>query len=238
MRRWWKVASRTRLTAIALATTALACHARDAATAASDGGAEVNPTPDAARVIVTKDRKDLIFTYLDATGAYHDVSKVDDVPEASRGQVLIRDLSKSPDDLHAADYLYIADLRTADSNGHYPCGAVSRRGFERTGASDVASQVAEKMAQESGNLVTIYTASWCGVCKQAKAFLRSKGIPFVERDVEKDSKAEAELEVKARARGLRPQGVPVIDVAGELMMGFDPDALTALLGRKGLAKTL
>ena len=44
--------------------------------------------------------------------------------------------------------------------------------------------------------------------------------------------------MKAKARGLRPQGIPVIDVAGELMMGFDPDALTQLLRKKGVGKTL
>jgi glutaredoxin len=219
-----------------------ACHSPSGS--AADAGpsaateAAATPPPDAPRVIVTKDRKDLLFTYIDATGAYHDVSKIEEVPEASRQQVLVRDLSKSPDELKTADYIYIADLRTPDDKGHYTCGAVSRRGFERKGAYDAASQAAEEMAQEGGNLVTVYSASWCGVCRQAKAFLKSKGIPFVDRDIEKDSKAEAELAAKAKARGLVPQGVPVIDVAGELMMGFDPDALTALLAKKGLAKTL
>ena len=98
----------------------------------------------------------------------------------------MRDLSKSPDELRSADYLYIADLRTSDSNGHYPCGAVSRRSFDREGAYDAASKAAEGEAEKSGNLVTVYSASWCGVCKQAKAFLREEGIPFVDKDVEKD----------------------------------------------------
>ena len=216
-----------------------ACHAGAKGAADADAGAApASTTPDAARIIVTKDRKDLLFTYIDATGAYHDVSKLEDVPETSRAQVLVRDLSKSPDELKTADYLYIADLRTADSNGHFPCGAVSRRGFDRQGAYEAATQAAEETDGQGGQLVTVYSAAWCGVCKQAKAFLKQKGIPFVDKDIEKDPKAESELAMKAKARGLRPQGIPVIDVAGELMMGFDPDALTSLLQKKGLGKTL
>lgn len=227
--KWWAVAM---LMAVG------ACRGGGKPSAADAGAEAAAPPPDAARIIVTKDRTDLIFTYIDGTGAYHDVSKIDAVPEASRQQVLVRDLSKSPDELRAADYLYIADLRTPDSNGHYTCGAVSRRGFEREGLYDAASKAAEGADGQSGNLVIVYSASWCGVCKQAKAFLKQKGIPFVDKDIEKDPKAEAELAMKAKARGLRPQGIPVIDVAGELMMGFDPDALTQLLHKKGLEKTL
>jgi glutaredoxin len=215
-----------------------ACRGAGKPSAADAGAETAAPPPDAARIIVTKDRADLIFTYIDSTGAYHDVNRIDAVPEASRAQVLVRDLSKSPDELRAADYLYIADLRTPDSNGHYTCGAVSRRGFEREGMYDAASKAAEGVDGQSGNLVTVYSASWCGVCKQAKAFLKQKGIPFVDKDVEKDPRAEAELAMKAKARGLHPQGIPVIDVAGELMMGFDPDALTRLLRKKGIEKTL
>lgn len=206
--------------------------------AAADAGQGPSEPPDAAHITVTKTRTDLVFSYLDATGAYHDVTKVDDVPEASRAQVLVRDLSKSPDELHSSEYLYIADLRIPDANGHYPCGAVSRHAFDRKGNMEAAAQAAEGSAAESGNLVTLYTASWCGVCKKTKAFLRQKGIPFVEKDVEKDPGAEREMEIKAAAKGLRVQGVPVVDVAGELMMGFDPDALTHLLEKKGIGKAL
>jgi hypothetical protein len=132
----------------------VACHGGKPA--ATDAGAETAaPPPDAARIIVTKERTDLLFTYIDGTGAYHDVNKIDAVPEASRQQVLVRDLSKSPDELRSADYLYIADLRTPDSNGHYTCGAVSRRGFEKEGMYDAASKAAEGADGQSGNLVTV-----------------------------------------------------------------------------------
>jgi glutaredoxin len=206
--------------------------------AAAPAEKPVEETPGAAQISVTKQRTDLLFTFVDPTGAYHDVSKVDEVPEASRAQVMVRDLSKSPDELKTADYLYLADLRTPGAQGRYPCGAVSRRSFERKGSTEAAAQAAENTEQAGGHLVTLYTASWCGVCKQTKAYLKKKGVPYIEKDVEKDAGAEKELEIKASAKGLRVQGVPVIDVAGELLMGFDPDALSQLLDKQGIGKSL
>lgn len=188
---------------------------------------------DPLEIVVRADREDLVFTWVDGTGAFHDVTRIDDVPEEARAQVLVRDLSRTPDELRTADFLYIADLRAADATGRYPCGAVSRRLFDRRGVNEAAANVVAEKAAAGEPTVTVYTASWCGVCRKAKAFLTRRGVPFLERDVEKDEGAEAELQARALAAGLRPQGVPVIDVAGELMMGFDARALEALLEKQG-----
>ncbi len=200
--------------------------------AAVDAGARAGPEP--AQVVVTRARGDLVFTYLDATGQFHDATSVDEVPEASRAQVLVRDLSKSPDELHAADYLYVADLREPGADGRYTCGVVSRFGFERRGAKEAAREVAKGAAERGEKLVTVYSTAWCGVCRKAKAWLKASGVPYVERDVESDAGASDELAGKASAAGLRPSGVPVIDVAGELMMGFDAGGLERLLRKQGL----
>ena len=77
--------------------------------------------------------------------------------------------------------------------------------------------------------VIIYTTSWCGYCKKAKAYLKKKGVDFVEKDVEKDPEAAEELAQKAAAANVKPQGVPVIDVRGKLILGFDEPALAGAL---------
>jgi glutaredoxin len=77
--------------------------------------------------------------------------------------------------------------------------------------------------------VVIYTTAWCGFCKKAKAFLKQHKVAFVERDVEKDAGANEELAQKAARAGVRPGGVPVIDVRGELVIGFDQARLERLL---------
>ena len=60
-------------------------------------------------------------------------------------------------------------------------------------------------------------------------------MPFIEKDVEKDPGAAAEMQSKARAKGLTPRGVPVIDFRGELMLGFDQQRLAGLIDAKGKA---
>ncbi|MCU0701661.1 MAG: hypothetical protein MUC96_34570 [Myxococcaceae bacterium] len=77
--------------------------------------------------------------------------------------------------------------------------------------------------------VVIYTTSWCGYCKKAKELLTSKRVDFVEKDVEKDPKASEELAQKAAQAGVRPQGVPVLDIRGKLILGFDARAITDAL---------
>ncbi len=209
---------------------AVACHRGGDASKPSAEGAG----PEAARIEVRGDRKDLVFSYLDPQGRYHDAMNIDEVPADARAQVLVRDLSKSPDELHSAEFLYLADLRQPDASGRYTCGAVSRFSFDRKGAREAAGQTAAAAVERGEQLVTVYSTTWCGVCKQAKKWLKARGIPFVERDVEKDPGAADELSSKAAQAGVRPGGVPVIDVAGELMMGFDQAALEQLLAKKGL----
>ena len=62
--------------------------------------------------------------------------------------------------------------------------------------------------------------------------MKQNGIPFVEKDIENDRAAAEELLQKARAAGISAQGVPVLDVNGTLLQGFDPKKLHALLGDK------
>jgi glutaredoxin len=79
----------------------------------------------------------------------------------------------------------------------------------------------EAVAASGSNDVVVYTTAWCGYCKQAKAFLQQRRVPFIERDVEKDESAAQELAAKAVRAKVRVQGVPVIDVRGQLVLGFN-----------------
>ena len=77
------------------------------------------------------------------------------------------------------------------------------------------ARVSQVPGTENG--VTLYTASWCGVCKRAKSFLRAKSIPFSEWDVEKTEYGAAKF------RQLGGTGVPLITLGANKMEGFDPD---------------
>jgi len=72
--------------------------------------------------------------------------------------------------------------------------------------------------------VTIYTTPTCGYCHQAKQFLSRQGVRYVEKNVAADRQAATEM---VRVSG--QQGVPVITVDGQVVVGFDQPRLMQLL---------
>ena len=75
--------------------------------------------------------------------------------------------------------------------------------------------------------VVMYSATWCGVCSKAKAFLKSRDVPFSEYDVETSRKGREDYQ------RLRGTGVPIILVGEERMNGFDAATLTGWLEQAG-----
>ena len=58
---------------------------------------------------------------------------------------------------------------------------------------------------------------------------QSPSVPGIEKDIEKDKDAAAELAEKAARVRVKPTGVPVLDVKGKLILGFDQPAIEAAL---------
>lgn len=78
------------------------------------------------------------------------------------------------------------------------------------------------------NEITIYSAVWCGFCHMAKDYLTKKDITFTEIDIEKDPKFAQEAVDKSGQ-----MGIPVIDINGTIIVGFDrPKIDAALAGLK------
>jgi glutaredoxin 3 len=73
--------------------------------------------------------------------------------------------------------------------------------------------------------VKIYTTPTCVYCKMAKEFFRNNGVGYEEFDVVSDLKAREEMVAKSHQLG-----VPVIDIDGEIIVGFDRDHLARALG--------
>lgn len=68
--------------------------------------------------------------------------------------------------------------------------------------------------------VKIYSTPTCPWCAIAKEYLKSKGIEFEDIDVSKDEKAAMEMIQKSGQ-----MGVPVIEIDGEIVIGFDKKAI-------------
>jgi glutaredoxin len=185
-------------------------------------------------VRVLADGGPYLFSYYGEDGKLHDAQSIDQIPKSERRQVLVRDLGRTPGELQTDRYLYLADLRgSVDAEG-IPTSVVSRYRFDAqddpslAGPSGSEGEGAEGGDGGSERRVIVYGTSWCGACKAAREFLHGHHIPYVEKDIEKDAAAENELARKAKRAGLKLGGVPVIDVAGQLTMGYDPGTLTRL----------
>ncbi|OGZ36708.1 MAG: NrdH-redoxin [Candidatus Portnoybacteria bacterium RIFCSPLOWO2_01_FULL_43_11] len=72
--------------------------------------------------------------------------------------------------------------------------------------------------------VKIYSTPTCVYCQTLKTFLKEKGIEFEDLDVSIDEKAREEMIEKTGQ-----MGVPVTDIDGEIVIGFDKEKISKLL---------
>jgi glutaredoxin 3 len=72
--------------------------------------------------------------------------------------------------------------------------------------------------------VTVYSTQTCPWCVKTKEFLSENKIKFEEVNVAADQKAAQEMFRKSGQ-----MGVPVTDIDGEIIVGFDKNALKKAL---------
>ena len=75
--------------------------------------------------------------------------------------------------------------------------------------------------------IKIYTTKWCTYCKMAKEYFKEKGLEYDEYDVGNDAQKRMEMVEKTQQ-----MGVPVIDIGGNIIIGFDKAKINSLLGIK------
>ena len=73
--------------------------------------------------------------------------------------------------------------------------------------------------------VKVYSTSTCPWCIRAKQFLKDNNIEFENFDVSQDRAAADEMMNKTGQ-----MGVPVLDIEGEIIVGFDQERIKAALG--------
>ena len=70
------------------------------------------------------------------------------------------------------------------------------------------------------NKVIVYSTPTCPYCISLKEFLKEKKIKFKNVDVSKDEKAVEEMKQKTGQLG-----VPVIEINGKIIVGFDKELI-------------
>ncbi|MBD3164635.1 NrdH-redoxin [Candidatus Woesearchaeota archaeon] len=72
--------------------------------------------------------------------------------------------------------------------------------------------------------VKIYSTPTCPWCRKAKSYLEDKGVEFEDVDVSRDHEAQHEMVEKSGQ-----MGVPVLDIKGRIIVGFDQNAIEQAL---------
>lgn len=194
--------------------------------------------PSAADVVPVVDdaRSGLLFSWVDDKGEVHVEEKADAVPAAARSLVRVVDPATDA----PPGKLFMVDLSARRADGTYAVRSAPRAELEdlveeRRKAKGVAilpnasaAAPASSAARERPPVI-VYGASWCGPCHQVEAYLKQKGVPYVHKDIENDPGADGEMRAKLSRAGRGGGSIPVIDVRGTLLVGFDPGSLDRAL---------
>jgi glutaredoxin 3 len=80
-------------------------------------------------------------------------------------------------------------------------------------------------------MITVYSADWCAYCHAVKQYFDGLGIKYEEKNVEKEPKY-AEEAVKKSGQ----MGIPVIDIDGTIIVGFNRPTIDATILAKNVKK--
>ena len=115
-----------------------------------------------------------------------------------------------------------------DAEGHVHFGDAAPTGVAATVVkvkpnvySSPSTEALSKQIEPS-NEVVLYSAEWCGYCRQARNYFNEERIAFAEYDVETSDKGRTDYE------RMGAHGVPVILVGRQRMNGFSVDAFQSL----------
>lgn len=226
------------------------CHRHE-----PDDGTAPKPKELPPLVLREDGAQELLLTWVDAKGDGHTETKIADVPIEGRDQVRVVVVGK---DEGTHELFYVANLTVKSGDGTYPVVTMTRGewdamiekrraallakvappppasapaapGAPAPNAADPPPAKPDGKPSAVAFTVVVYGASWCGACHQAMAYLKQRRVPAVEKDIEQDPGAAEEMQKKLARAGMRGGSIPVIDVKGKLLIGFEPHALDAAI---------
>ncbi|HEX7670994.1 MAG TPA: glutaredoxin family protein [Polyangiaceae bacterium] len=242
---------RTPLLVVLLLGAASACHRSGAHGGGAPSASSSAEAAELPPLVLKDDTANVLLTWLDDQGDFHVVEHVADVPEAGRvaARVVIADRTDG-----TGESIYVADLRTKGADGAYPVRTMPRAEWDERGASKRKARMealapkaepppGSPSASESpagpgavaqapaGVTAIIYGASWCNPCHQAQALLESLGVKVTKKDIEESDAAQREMQEKLRRIHRQGGSIPVIDVMGQIFVGYSEGALRAAVAK-------
>ena len=86
--------------------------------------------------------------------------------------------------------------------------------------------------------IVIYGASWCGPCHLAMKHLDKRHIAYTFKDIDSDAGANTEMSQKLARNHMSGGSIPVIDIGGRLLIGYDPSQMDRALDQAGSGGTM
>ena len=243
MRQRW-LALALALAALAVAGSGVGCKERP-----DDGTTPQAAVADLPALELRDDTPNLMLTWLDDRGEAHVELRPGDVP--AEGRAMVRAVLSDRED-GTRDVFYVADLTQRGPDGAYAVKSMRRRDWEAQIAqrrdaylaktapppppapagTDAAAPGSPAARPDPGGLtVIIYGASWCRPCHDAESYLHAKGVAVVMKDIEESQAAAAEMREKLEKSHQRGGSIPILDVRGQILVGFNPSALDRAVAR-------
>ena len=227
----------------------------DAATSPKEG--ELPPLE------VKADTANLLLTWIDDKGDFHVVQKPADVPVEGRKNVRV---VVSTREEGTGALVYVTNLDETDAKGAYRLKTMPRAAWEELGASKRKARL-EALAPSAlpsgssapggpaadgkppsggpgakppanGIVAIIYGADWCKPCHDAERYLKQRGATVIKKNIDDNEVAAAEMQQKLARAGRSGASIPVIDIMGQIQVGFSPAALEQALESARSAKGL
>lgn len=226
-------------------------------------GAATAPKPSQLPPLEVKaDTPNLLLTWIDDKGDFHVVQKPADVPTEGRSRVriVVTDREEGTGPL-----VYVANLDETTATGAYRLKTMSRAEWEELGASKRKARLealapsampsapppgggdaeagkppsaAGAKAPANGIVVIIYGADWCKPCHDAERYLKQRGATVIKKNIDENEVAAEEMRKKLARAGRGGASIPVIDIMGQIQVGFSPAALEQALAAAHSAKGL
>jgi glutaredoxin len=231
----------------------------------TDNSKDSSTTPKASELPpleVKADSPNLLLAWIDDKGDFHVVQKPADVPTEGRAKVRIVVTNREEG---TGALVYVTNLDETTATGAYRLKTMPRAEWEELGASKRATRLealapsampsggpvpgsapdgkapsgnSGAKAPASGVVAIIYGADWCKPCHDAERYLKQRGATVIKKNIDDNEVAAEEMHKKLARAGRSGASIPVIDIMGQIQVGFSPAALEEALATARNAKGL
>lgn len=170
------------------------------------------PAPDAGDVEPAAAAR-TYYGFVDENGSFRFVDSFDDVPEDQRAKARAIAIAGGSSEPEAP-----LPARPVDRVPSTPVANAPLPAFAPPAAR---APDGEPTADEP---VVVYTTSWCPWCRKTLAWLDEQGVAYVNKDIERNLAWRRELIEKTGQAA-----IPVVEIQGEIIRGFDPQRMNELL---------